>query len=207
MLGVWGIRVILIPSNIQYITAVDLADHRGRTPSAADARGATPGPAPQATSRRNGRSSVLPACARMLTLERSLDLEYSWTMTSAEYQELVEFLGRQFAEIDRRFTEVDRRFTEVDRRFDEMGGEIAEVKDHVAELRREMLGHFDEIYRLFERLEQEYHAITQALRRIEAALADEQGRREIIERDLAVLKNHVTTLQSRIEEIERRLGH
>jgi chromosome segregation ATPase len=88
-----------------------------------------------------------------------------------------------------------------------MGGEIAEVKDHVAELRREMLGYFDEIYRRFERLEQEYHAITQALRRIEAALADEQGRREIIERDLAVLKNHVTTLQSRIEEIERRLGH
>jgi chromosome segregation ATPase len=153
------------------------------------------------------RVSVLPACARMLTLERSLDLEYSWTMTSAEHQELVEFLGRQFAEIDRRFTEVDRRFIEVGRRFDEMGGEIAEVKDHVAELRREMLGHFDEIYRLFERLEQEYHAITQALRRIEAALADEQGRREIIERDLAVLKNHVTTLQSRIEEIERRLGH
>ena len=88
----------------------------------------------------------------MLTVERSLDLEYSWTMTSAEYQELVEFLGRQFAEIDRRFTEVDRRFTEVGRRFDEMGGEIAEVKDHVAELRREMLGHFDEIYRRFERL-------------------------------------------------------
>jgi chromosome segregation ATPase len=143
----------------------------------------------------------------METLERGIELEYSWTMTSAEYQQLVEFLGRRFTEIDGRFTEIDGRFTEVGRRFDEMGGEIAGVRDLVAELRREMLGHFDEIYRRFERLEQEYHAITQGLRRIEAALADEQGRREILERDLAVLKEHVTALQSRIADMERRLGH
>jgi GNAT superfamily N-acetyltransferase len=32
------------------------------------------------------------------------------------------------------------------------------------------------------------------------------GRREILERDLAELKQHVATLQSRIEEIEQRLG-
>ena len=44
-------------------------------------------------------------------------------MTSTVYQQLVEFLGRQFTE-----------------------------------LRQEMLGHFDEIYHRFERLEQEYHA-------------------------------------------------
>ena len=98
-------------------------------------------------------------------------------MPSAEYEQLVEFLGRQFTEIDRRFNEVDCRFTE---------------------LRHDMLGHFDEIYRRFERLEQEYHAITQALRRIEAGLADERG--------LAELKQHVAALQSRIEEIEQRLG-
>ncbi len=55
-------------------------------------------------------------------------------MTSEEYQQLVEFLGRQFTEVDRRFDEADRRFTE---------------------LRDDMLGHFDEIYRRFERLEQE----------------------------------------------------
>jgi chromosome segregation ATPase len=106
-------------------------------------------------------------------------------MTSAEYQQLVEFLGRHFTEMDRRFDEVDLRFTE---------------------LRQEMLGHFDEIYRRFERLEQEYHAITQALRRIEAGLADESGRREILGRDLAELKQHVAALQARIEEIEQRLG-
>jgi len=113
-------------------------------------------------------------------------------MSPAEYQQLVEFLGLRFTEIDRRFTEMDGRFTETN--------------GHIAELRREMLGHFDEIYRRLERLEQEYHAITQALRRIEAGLADERGRREILERDLAELKRHVAVLQSRIEEIEQRLG-
>jgi predicted nucleic acid-binding Zn-ribbon protein len=127
-------------------------------------------------------------------------------MTSTDYQQLVEFLGRQFSEIDRRFVgidqrflEIDRRFVGIDQRFDEMGGQLAE-------LRRDVLGHFDEIYRRFERLDQEYHAITQALRRIEAVLADERGRREILERDLAQLKKGVAALQARIDEIEQRLG-
>lgn len=106
-------------------------------------------------------------------------------MTSAEYQQLIEFLGHQF--------------TGIDRRFADMGGQIAE-------LRRDMLGHFDEVYRRLERLEQEYQAITQALRRIEAGLADERGRREILERDLAELKQRLAALQTRIEDIEQRLG-
>jgi len=71
---------------------------------------------------------------------------------------------------------------------------------------REVFGHFDEICRWLERLEQEYYAISQQLRRIEAALTDESGRREILDRDLAVLKEHVGLLQARIAEIERRLG-
>jgi chromosome segregation ATPase len=113
-------------------------------------------------------------------------------MTSAEYQQLVEFLGRQFTEIDHRFAEMDRRFTA---RFDDVDRRLGE-----------MLGHFDEIYRRFERLEQEYQMGTQALRRIEAALADEGGRREILERGLAELKERVAALQSRIEGDEQRLG-
>ena len=113
-------------------------------------------------------------------------------MSPTEYQELVEFLGHQFAQVDRRFAEVDRRLTAMDRRFT---GRFDEIN-----------GHFDEIYRRLERLEQEYQAITQALRRIEAGMADERGRREILERDLAELKRHVAVLQSRIEEIEQRLG-
>src|SRR3990172_7293130 len=116
-------------------------------------------------------------------------------MTSAEYQQLMEFLGRQFTGIDRRFDQVDRRFGEADLRFGEVDRRFGEV------------GHgFTEMDRRFERLEQEYHAITHALRRIEAGLADERGRREILERDLSELKQHVAALQSRIEEIEQRLG-
>ena len=113
-------------------------------------------------------------------------------MTSAEYQQLVDFLGAQFTQIDRRFETMDRRFETVD--------------GQLGELRRDLLGHFDELYRRLERLEQEYQAITQALRRIEATLADELGRREILERDLAALKSQLAALQSRIEVIEQRLG-
>ena len=67
-------------------------------------------------------------------------------MTSVEYQQLVAFLTRQFTAADRRFADVDQ---------------------HSDETRQKMLGHFDEVYRRFDRLEQEYQAITQALRRIE----------------------------------------
>jgi predicted nucleic acid-binding Zn-ribbon protein len=38
-------------------------------------------------------------------------------------------------------------------------------------------------------------------------LLDERGRREILRRDLEELKQQVAGLQSRIEEIEERLGH
>jgi uncharacterized membrane-anchored protein YhcB (DUF1043 family) len=42
-----------------------------------------------------------------------------------------------------------------------------ETASQLTALRQDMLGHFNEVYRRFERLEQEYQAITQALRRIE----------------------------------------
>jgi len=64
-------------------------------------------------------------------------------MSPSEYEQLVQFLGPRFETIERRFDAMDHRFDEF---------------------RAEILGHFDEIYRRLERLEQEYHAITQALR-------------------------------------------
>jgi chromosome segregation ATPase len=70
---------------------------------------------------------------------------------------------------------------------------------------REVLGHFEELYRRLERLEQEYHAIVQALRRIEGGLSDERGRRDVLERSVEVLKQHVAALQTRIEDLERRV--
>jgi len=108
-------------------------------------------------------------------------------MTSSEYQDLVEFLGRQFTAVDQRFVAIDQRFDAIDEKF------------------REVFGHFDEIYRRLERLEQEYYAVLQALRRIEGLLTDEIGRREVLERGLEELKRQVALLQARIDELEQRL--
>ena len=148
-------------------------------------------------------------------------------MSPTEYEQLVEFLGRQFTEIDHRFEQIDHRFEQIDQRFgqidhrfeqtnhgfglvagrfDQIDRRFDQVDGQIAELRREMLGHFDEIYRRLERLEQEYQAIIQGLRRIEAGLAGESGRREILAHDLAELKQQVAALQSRIEDIEARLA-
>src|SRR5712691_2847966 len=101
-------------------------------------------------------------------------------MTDDDYRQLVEFLGRQFTVIDRRFDAIDRRF-------------------------REILGHLEAIYGRLERLEQEYYAIVEGLRRIEMIFADERGQRELLERGLAEMKERVALLQARIDELERRM--
>ncbi len=38
-------------------------------------------------------------------------------MTKSEYQELVDYLGTKFDEIDQRFESIDRRFKSINRRF------------------------------------------------------------------------------------------
>ena len=119
-------------------------------------------------------------------------------MSAPEHQQLIAFLGERFETIDRRFDTIDRRFDAFDRRFEAFDRRIDE-------LRGEILGHFDELYRRLERLEHEYQAIIQTLRRIEALMADERARREILERDLATLRANVDVLNARIEDIERRL--
>jgi uncharacterized membrane-anchored protein YhcB (DUF1043 family) len=105
-------------------------------------------------------------------------------MSPSEHQELVAFLGQRFEAIDRRFEAMDRKLEAV---------------------RADVLRHFDEVYRRLERLEQEYQAVVQGLRRIEALLADERGRREILERDLATLRENLAVLKARIDDVERRL--
>ena len=140
-------------------------------------------------------------------------------MSSPEYAELVRFLGQRFDTIDRRFEAVDRRFEAIDqrfeaidqrfevidRRFDAMDRRFDALEGKFDAFRAEVLGHFDAIYRRLERLEQEYQAITQALRRIEARLVDERTRREMLERDLATLRENMAVLNARIADIEQRL--
>lgn len=72
-------------------------------------------------------------------------------------------------QIEELATLMARRFDAMDRRFDTL-------QSSIDELRREMLGHFDAIYRRLERLEQEYLAITESLRRIERILDDHERR-------------------------------
>lgn len=112
-------------------------------------------------------------------------------MTASEYQQLVEFLGQRFAEIDRRFGDIDGRLTALGERSEEQF--------------REILGHFGQLYRRLERLEQEYHAIAEALRRIEGWMADETVKRKVLERSVAELKRQIAALQARVEELEQRL--
>ena len=139
-------------------------------------------------------------------LNAAPSLEKMWgVMTGGEYRQLVEFLTRQFTGIDGRFAAIDGQFAVFGRRFDALEQRADAFEQRVEARFQEVFGHFDEIYRRLERLDQEYYAITQALRRIEAALADEAGRREILERGLDDLKRQVAALQARIDAVEQRL--
>ena len=126
-------------------------------------------------------------------------------MTASEYQQLVEFLGHQFSAIDGRFSAIDGQFAVVAQRFDAMDRRFDALQQHIDDRFREVFGHLDAIYRRLEALELEYQAIVQSLRRIEGLLADEMGRREVLERSVEELKQNVAFLQARIEELERRI--
>ena len=95
-------------------------------------------------------------------------------MSPNEYQDLIEFLGHRFEAIDRRFVAIDQRFVAIDqqfvavfRRFDAVDRRFETMQGQIDGNHREALGHFDEVYRRLERLDQEYVAVTQALRRLE----------------------------------------
>ena len=153
----------------------------------------------EASCQRPGR------CLKKSTLARARAVRYSLRMSPSEYQDLVAFLGERFDAIDRRFDAMDGRFETIGHRLEAMDRRFDAMDRRFDELRAEILGHFDELYRRLERLEQEYVAITQALRRIEAVLLDEGARRERLEQDVASLQANVAVLQARIDDIERRL--
>jgi len=65
---------------------------------------------------------------------------------------------------------------------------------------RDILQHFDEIYKRLERLETEYYAINAAIDRMEKRLDKER-----LEGEVADLKQRISTLQERVEDLEKRL--
>jgi chromosome segregation ATPase len=123
-------------------------------------------------------------------------------MSPSEYEQLLRFLGsrvdsidqrfetidRRFESIDRRLETIDRRFGAVESRFDAVDRRFDTLERRFDELREEMLGHFDEIYRRLERLEQSIRRSPMRSDASEARLGDERGRREILARDLAALR-------------------
>ena len=139
---------------------------------------------------------------------------------------MVDGVDERFSALDRRFDAVEAKLTAHDQRFDAIDNKLAahdrqfervagafdevfrrfDTLDARLEARfAEISGHFDDLYRRLDRLEQEYLMITEGMRRIEALLLDEQGKREMLERRLVGLKSDVAALQARIEALERRL--
>lgn len=118
-----------------------------------------------------------------------------------------EFIGinARFARLDAHFVGVDAQFAAVDRRFTALEHRFDGLERRFEEGFRDILGHLDAIYQRLGRLEQEYQAVVEALRRIERLLSGEQAERETLERNLADLRERVALLQARIDELERRL--
>src|SRR3989304_5904551 len=91
---------------------------------------------------------------------------------------VAEALGQFYRDrLDPRFDRLERKQAEHDERF------------------RDILGHFDQLYQRLTRLEEEYQAIVQGLRRIEDLLIREQTQRELLERRLQELKMQVGELE------------
>ena len=122
-------------------------------------------------------------------------------MSSDEYAELIAFLGRKFDAIDERFATIDQRFDTIDQRFDVIEGKLTE---HDVRF-QEVLGHLEHVYGRLERLEQEYQAILEGVRRIEHFIGDERVKREEVERSVELLKRQLAALQGRVEALEQQL--
>ena len=95
------------------------------------------------------------------------------------FDTLTEFYGKV---IEPRFDRIEKRLDDHDQKF------------------RDILQHFDEIYKRLERLETEYYTINAAMDRIEKRLDKER-----LEGEVADLKQRVSTLQEKIEDLEKRL--
>lgn len=131
-------------------------------------------------------------------------------MSQSEIAQLRQIVEAGFAEIGRRLEAHDGRFDSVDGRLDVLARHLMALDARVTSLdtrlddfRRATLQHFDEIYRRFERLEQEYHAITEALRRLEAHRTTTDLRTDTLERDVTDLRQRVGDLESRLDAFER----
>ena len=70
----------------------------------------------------------------------------------------------------------------------------------------DILGHFDDLYKHLEKLEEEYQMIKLGMKRIEDCLQEGQFPRQDIESKLKELKMQFFQMQSRLEAIEQKIA-
>ena len=82
------------------------------------------------------------------------------------------------------------------------------VADAIDSLERRLDGHFDGIYKRFDRLETEYHMLVAGPKRVEERLdaVERQVEKLALKSELDVLKARVETLQAQVQELEGRLS-
>ncbi|MCX5814631.1 MAG: hypothetical protein NTX75_00095 [Proteobacteria bacterium] len=69
----------------------------------------------------------------------------------------------------------------------------------------DIIGHFDDLYKHLEKLEEEYQMITLGMKRIEDCFQESQFPRQDMESKLKELKVQFFQMQSRLEAIEREI--
>jgi len=87
--------------------------------------------------------------------------------------------------------------------------EFTEIKKDQTENRgklTDIIGHFDSVYQKFDRLEDEYHAITHGLKRIEEQLEGDVRNREDIEIRFQELKRQFEEMQLKMTMIEQEIA-
>jgi len=85
-------------------------------------------------------------------------------------------------------------------------GDIKKVQSEHGEKFIDVLGHFDSVYKRFDRLEDEYHAVTYGLKRIEDQLDGDLAKRKAIEERFVELKRQFAGMQLKLEAIEKEIA-
>lgn len=83
--------------------------------------------------------------------------------------------------------------------------DIKKVPSEHGERFIDVLGHFDSVYKRFDRLEDEYHAVTHGLKRIEDQLDGDLTKRKEIEARFTELKRQFSGMRLKLEAIEKEI--
>ena len=120
------------------------------------------------------------------------------------FEKLVEH-DKRFEQIDARFGQVDARFLQTDGQFKRVVDKILDVESslkveigRVDERVSGLLGILDKFTGDFEKLGQEYHAITAALKRIERAVGDPDRWPDSVRVEMDALKERMSSIEARL---------